>query len=82
MYENQYNYNMARVVSNEILEKFLKKELNTKTLEYTGHFGGGCINEGQSFKTDAGVVFVKTNQHAGVRPLYAEVFEFFKEILF
>jgi hypothetical protein len=57
---------MARVVSNETLEQFLKKELKTSTLEYTGHFGGGCINEGQSFKTDSGVVFVKTNKKAGV----------------
>ncbi|XP_031551452.1 ketosamine-3-kinase-like isoform X2 [Actinia tenebrosa] len=61
---------MARVLSNEILEKLLKQELNTKTLEYTGHFGGGCINEGQSFKTDTGVVFVKTNKHTGSRVMF------------
>lgn len=58
--------NMARVISNEVLETFLKQELQTNQLEYTGHFGGGCINEGQSFKTDSGVVFVKTNKKDGV----------------
>ncbi|KAK3744970.1 hypothetical protein QZH41_008501 [Actinostola sp. cb2023] len=62
---------MARVcISNETLEAFLKKELQTNLLEYTGHYGGGCINEGQSFKTDSGDVFVKSNKKDGSRLMF------------
>lgn len=68
---------MARVVSNEVLEKFLKQELPTNQLEYTGHFGGGCINEGQSFKTDLGVLFVKTNKKDGVSNLMQNFFAYY-----
>ena len=57
---------MAAKGNNESLVKFLKEKLQTNQLEYTGYSGQGCINEGQSFKTDTGVVFVKINKLSGV----------------
>ncbi|EDO41346.1 predicted protein [Nematostella vectensis] len=61
---------MARVISDEALEAFLKKELNTSKLVSTGHFGGGCINEGQSYDTDHGVIFVKINKKDESRRMF------------
>ncbi|KAK5913972.1 hypothetical protein CgunFtcFv8_008447 [Champsocephalus gunnari] len=43
------------------MEAKLKKELGTAMLKSTGHSGGGCISEGQSYDTDNGRVFVKIN---------------------
>ncbi len=43
------------------MEALLKRELGTSLLKSTGHSGGGCISEGQSFDTDTGRVFVKIN---------------------
>ncbi|RVE69638.1 hypothetical protein OJAV_G00079540 [Oryzias javanicus] len=43
------------------MEAKLKKELGTSMLKPTGHSGGGCISEGQSYDTDTGRVFVKIN---------------------
>lgn len=43
------------------MEAKLKKELGTAMLRPTGHAGGGCISEGQSYDTDNGRVFVKIN---------------------
>uniref|UniRef100_A0A673GEJ7 Uncharacterized protein n=1 Tax=Sinocyclocheilus rhinocerous TaxID=307959 RepID=A0A673GEJ7_9TELE len=43
------------------MESLLKRELGTSLLKSTGHSGGGCISEGQSFDTDTGRVFVKIN---------------------
>lgn len=44
-------------------------------LKSTGHSGGGCISEGQSYDTDSGRVFVKINHKS-------EVFIFIIYILF
>ncbi|KAM4598661.1 ketosamine-3-kinase isoform 1-T1 [Polymixia lowei] len=43
------------------MEAKIKKELGTSLLKATGHSGGGCISEGQSYDTDHGRVFVKIN---------------------
>lgn len=55
------------------MEAKLKKELGTSVLKATGHSGGGCISEGQSYDTDSGRVFVKINHKSEVtnmsRPL-------------
>lgn len=48
------------------MEAKLKKELGTTTLKSTGHTGGGCISEGQSYDTDTGRVFVKINHKSDV----------------
>jgi len=49
------------------MEALLKRELATSVLKSTGHSGGGCISEGQSFDTDTGRVFVKINHKTEVR---------------
>lgn len=48
------------------MEAMLKKELGTAMLKSTGHSGGGCISEGQSYDTDIGRVFVKINHKSQV----------------
>lgn len=48
------------------MEAKLKKELGTATLKPTGHSGGGCISESQSYETDSGRVFVKINHKSEV----------------
>lgn len=48
------------------MEAKLKKELGTTMLKSAGHAGGGCISEGQSYHTDTGKVFVKTNHKSEV----------------
>lgn len=48
------------------MEAKLKKELGTSVLKPTGHSGGGCISEGQSYHTDTGTVFVKINHKSQV----------------
>lgn len=48
------------------MEAKLKKELGTTMLKSTGHSGGGCISEGQSYDTDNGRVFVKINHKSEV----------------
>ena len=47
-------------------EKVLKKELNTAKLQHLGFASGGCINEGQSYDTDHGKIFVKLNEKSEV----------------
>lgn len=48
------------------MEAKLKKELGTSMLKFTGHSGGGCISEAQSYDTDSGRVFVKINHKSEV----------------
>uniref|UniRef100_A0A8C9FDJ5 Uncharacterized protein n=1 Tax=Pavo cristatus TaxID=9049 RepID=A0A8C9FDJ5_PAVCR len=43
------------------MEEALKRELGTAVLRATGHLGGGCISQGQSYETDSGRVYVKSN---------------------
>lgn len=43
------------------MEEALRRELGTSVLRATGHSGGGCINQGQSYETDGGRVYVKSN---------------------
>ena len=37
----------------------IKEALATTVLEGTGRGGGGCINEGEVYRTDTGKVFLK-----------------------
>lgn len=55
------------------MEAKLKKELGTVMLRPTGHSGGGCISEGQSYDTDGGRVFVKINHKGEVWLLLTEL---------
>ena len=45
----------------EELEK-IQEALGTKVFKSTGHGGGGCISEGQTYETDTGRVFIKYNK--------------------
>lgn len=44
----------------------IKEALGTERLESTGRGGGGCINEGEVFKTDKGQIFLKRNSKSKV----------------
>lgn len=48
------------------MEEALRRELGTAVLRPTGHLGGGCISQGQSYDTDGGRVYVKSNSKAEV----------------
>uniref|UniRef100_A0A1A7WJZ0 protein-ribulosamine 3-kinase n=1 Tax=Iconisemion striatum TaxID=60296 RepID=A0A1A7WJZ0_9TELE len=52
------------------MEATLKKELGTSKLKSTGHAGGGCISEGQSYETDTGRVFVKSNHKSEAKLMF------------
>lgn len=49
------------------MEELLRRELSCSWVKATGHSGGGCISQGQSYDTDQGRVFVKVNGKAEVR---------------
>lgn len=48
------------------MESALKASLNTTTLTRTGQSGGGCINQGEAYVIDNGIVFVKSNKKSMV----------------
>ncbi|KAJ6655047.1 hypothetical protein lerEdw1_006100 [Lerista edwardsae] len=52
------------------MEAALRRELGTSVLRPTGHSGGGCISHGESFHTDHGRVFVKSNCKAEARRMF------------
>ncbi|XP_051572455.1 ketosamine-3-kinase-like [Myxocyprinus asiaticus] len=52
------------------METLLKRELGTSVLKSSGHSGGGCISEGQSYDTDTGRVFVKINHKNEARRMF------------
>lgn len=52
------------------MEAKIKKELGTNVLKLTGHSGGGCISEGQSYDTDTGRVFVKINHKSEAKLMF------------
>ncbi|CAN9505640.1 unnamed protein product [Ophioblennius macclurei] len=52
------------------MEAKIKKELGTTLLKSTGHSGGGCISEGQSYDTDTGRVFVKINHKSEAKLMF------------
>ncbi|XP_042552510.1 ketosamine-3-kinase [Dipodomys spectabilis] len=52
------------------MEELLRRELGCGSVKATGHSGGGCINQGQSYDTDRGRVFVKMNSKAGARRMF------------
>ncbi|KAM5149609.1 ketosamine-3-kinase isoform 1-T1 [Callospermophilus lateralis] len=43
------------------MEELLQRELGCRSVKASGHSGGGCISQGQSYDTDIGRVFVKVN---------------------
>ncbi|XP_007664679.1 LOW QUALITY PROTEIN: ketosamine-3-kinase [Ornithorhynchus anatinus] len=54
----------------EGVESVLRRELGSSTVAATGHSGGGCINQGRTYRTDHGRVFVKFNGKAEARRMF------------
>ncbi|XP_040845836.1 ketosamine-3-kinase isoform X1 [Ochotona curzoniae] len=52
------------------MEALLRRELGYSAVRATGHSGGGCISQGQSYDTDRGRVFVKVNSQAEARRMF------------
>uniref|UniRef100_UPI00358E8330 ketosamine-3-kinase-like isoform X2 n=1 Tax=Myxine glutinosa TaxID=7769 RepID=UPI00358E8330 len=52
------------------LEHLLKVELATDKLRLIGRAGGGCINDGCSYETDTGKVFIKTNSKSEAKLMF------------
>ncbi|XP_074168120.1 ketosamine-3-kinase-like [Sminthopsis crassicaudata] len=52
------------------MEELLKRELQSSTAKPTGHSGGGCISQGQSYDTDRGRVFVKVNHKSEAKKMF------------
>uniref|UniRef100_G1TCX1 protein-ribulosamine 3-kinase n=1 Tax=Oryctolagus cuniculus TaxID=9986 RepID=G1TCX1_RABIT len=52
------------------MEALLRRELGYGSVKATGHSGGGCISQGQSYDTDRGRVFVKVNSKAEARRMF------------
>ncbi|XP_067033237.1 ketosamine-3-kinase-like isoform X1 [Acropora muricata] len=61
---------MARVSRVSKLEEILQEELGTTKCKSLGFASGGCINEGQSFDTDQGKIFVKLNEKSEARKMF------------
>ncbi|NWI68690.1 KT3K kinase, partial [Todus mexicanus] len=52
------------------MEAALRQALGSAVLRPTGHSGGGCISQGQSYDTDHGRVYVKSNAKAEARRMF------------
>lgn len=52
------------------MEELLRRELGCSSVKATGHSGGGCISQGQSYDTDKGRVFVKVNAQPEARRMF------------
>ncbi|XP_008153185.2 ketosamine-3-kinase [Eptesicus fuscus] len=52
------------------MEELLRRELGCSSVKATGHSGGGCISQGQSYDTDRGRVFVKVNAQPEARRMF------------
>ncbi|XP_071542998.1 ketosamine-3-kinase-like isoform X2 [Panulirus ornatus] len=59
----------------------IKEALGTSRLESTGQGGGGCISEGEIYKTDTGKVFIKRNSKNKAREMFEGEYESLKAIL-
>ncbi|XP_045602973.1 ketosamine-3-kinase isoform X2 [Procambarus clarkii] len=59
----------------------IKKSLGTARLEGTGTGGGGCVNEGEVYKTDTGKVFLKRNSKSKAREMFDGEYESLKAII-
>ncbi|XP_060027673.1 ketosamine-3-kinase isoform X2 [Erinaceus europaeus] len=52
------------------MEALLSRELGCSFVRTTGHSGGGCISQGQSYDTDRGRVFVKMNSKSEAKRMF------------
>lgn len=58
----------------------VKEALGTSVLEGTGRGGGGCISEGEVYRTDTGKVFLKKNSKERAREMFDGEYESLKAI--
>lgn len=58
----------------------IKEALGTSVLEGTGRGGGGCISEGEVYRTDTGKVFLKKNSKERAREMFDGEYESLKAI--
>ncbi|KAK8378055.1 hypothetical protein O3P69_018777 [Scylla paramamosain] len=58
----------------------IKEVLGTSVLEGTGRSGGGCINEGEVYRTDTGKVFLKKNSKEKALEMFDGEYEGLKAI--
>ncbi|XP_006886180.1 PREDICTED: ketosamine-3-kinase [Elephantulus edwardii] len=63
------------------MEALLRRELGCVSVKATGHSGGGCISQGQSYDTEKGRVFVKVNSKAEARRMFEGEMASLKAIL-
>ncbi|XP_075702234.1 ketosamine-3-kinase-like [Rhinoderma darwinii] len=52
------------------MEALLEKELSVSGVKLSGHSGGGCISQGQSYDTDRGCFYVKSNHKSEARKMF------------
>ncbi|XP_040294692.1 ketosamine-3-kinase [Bufo bufo] len=52
------------------MEELLRKELSVTRVRAAAHSGGGCISQGQSYDTERGRLYVKTNHKAEARRMF------------
>uniref|UniRef100_A0A8C6ENN1 protein-ribulosamine 3-kinase n=1 Tax=Marmota marmota marmota TaxID=9994 RepID=A0A8C6ENN1_MARMA len=52
------------------MEELLQRELGCRSVQASGHSGGGCISQGQSYDTDIGRVFVKVNPKSEAKRMF------------
>lgn len=55
----------------------IKDLLGTQVLKKTGFTAGGCINEGEGYETDNGIVFIKKNSSSHVNINFIEFFGYY-----
>ncbi|XP_065203582.1 ketosamine-3-kinase-like isoform X2 [Planococcus citri] len=58
----------------------IKAALGSKTLEATGRKASGCINQGEAFRTDRGLVFIKSSNAPVAKVLFESEFSSLKAI--
>ena len=57
------------------MERFLQENLNLNSVTLGQHRGGGCLNEGQSYQTENGLLYVKYNKKRGSDVMFTGEYE-------
>ncbi|XP_071968797.1 ketosamine-3-kinase-like [Engystomops pustulosus] len=52
------------------MEELLRRELSVSRVSVSGHSGGGCISQGQSYDTERGTYYVKCNHKSEARRMF------------
>lgn len=62
------------------MDELLKRELGLNLLKPTGRKASGCINEGQTYETDSGYLFIKRNKGSQAKLMFDSEFASLLEI--